>query len=115
FESINVGDAKNLSIYINIIHDDKYGVKVPNELKDSLDFTVDASGTLQVTFKNKSRKANNEYKTIWVYAPEVKQVNVANAEFVYLNVKADSLALSIKNSRNVVLSKDITLNALQLT
>jgi hypothetical protein len=115
FESINIGDAKNLSLYINIIKDDKYGAKVPNELKDSIDFTVDASGTLQITLKNKLNKRDNNYKTIWIYMPTIKNVNVAHAEFVYLDVNADSLALGFKDSRSIVLNKDITLNALSIT
>jgi hypothetical protein len=114
FESVNIGDAKNLSIYINIIKDDKYGAKVPNELKDSIDFTVDASGTLQITLKNQLKKRDNSYKTIWIYMPNIKKLNVANAEFVYFDVTADSLALTVKNSHNITLNKDVNLNVLSI-
>lgn len=114
FESINIGDAKSQSIYINIIKDDKYGAKVPNELKDSIDFTVDASGTLQITLKSQVKKRNNHYKAIWIYMPTIKKVGIANAEFVYFDVNADSLALTVKNSRNIALNNDVTLNALNI-
>ena len=52
FTAVNIDDAKNRGIYIHFIKDDKFGVKVQNDLKDSIDFTVDANGQLQIKLKN---------------------------------------------------------------
>jgi hypothetical protein len=112
FESINIEDAKKLGIYVNIIKDEKFGVKIPKELKDVINFNVDANGALQITFnKNKQAKNDNSYTTIWVYAPSINQVNVANANSVYLDAKLDSLILNVKKSGSISLQNDLELKS----
>ncbi|MBB2146506.1 hypothetical protein GM921_13470 [Pedobacter sp. LMG 31464] len=113
FESINIADAKKMGIYVNIIKDEKFGVKVPKELKDFISFNVDTNGELQITFKNK-RPENNNYNTIWVYAPNIKQVIVVNANTVNLDAKLDSLTLNVKKSGSISLQNDLTLKALTI-
>ncbi|MFA6277751.1 MAG: DUF2807 domain-containing protein [Pedobacter sp.] len=115
FESINIEDAKRLGIYVNIIKDEKFGVKIPKELKDVINFNVDANGQLQIAFsKNKQAKNNNSYTTIWVYAPNIKQVIVSNANSVYLDAKLDSLILNVKKSGSISLQNDLELKSLTI-
>jgi len=112
FESINIEDAKRLGIYVNIIKDEKFGVKIPKELKDVINFNVDANGQLQIAFNNsKQEKNDNSYTTIWVYAPTIKQVNVVNARGVYLDAKLDSLILNVKKSGSISLQNDLELKS----
>ena len=116
FESINIEEAKRLGLYINFVKDENYGVKVPKELKDSINFNVDATGQLQITFNMKQRITNdNYYTTIIVYGSEMKQINVSNAEFLYFDATADSIQLNVKKSGTVTLNKDVTLNAMKIT
>ncbi|MGF1924025.1 MAG: GIN domain-containing protein [Bacteroidia bacterium] len=114
FESVNVEDAKRLGLYINFVEDESYGVKVPKSLKDSISFTVDAEGILQIAFEMNGKK-NNEYTTIIVYGKDLKKLNLSNANFLYIDVTADSLNLNIKKSGSITLNKDITLNSLKIT
>ncbi|RYG20285.1 MAG: hypothetical protein EOO07_05135 [Chitinophagaceae bacterium] len=114
FESISIEDAKKMGLYINVVKDENYGIKVPDELKDSIDFKV-VNGELQITLNAKRDVRKRDYTTIIVYAKNVKQVNVSNAEFMYFDVNADSVKLNVKKSGSVSLNKDITLNALHIT
>ncbi len=116
FESINIEDAKRLGIYINFIKDDNYGVKIPKGLKDSISFKVDANGQLQIMFNMKSvENRRNRYTTLLVYGKNIKQVNIANANDVFFDATADSIALNVKKSASISLNKDVTLNSLQIT
>lgn len=114
FESITIQDANRMGIYINFIEDDNYGVKVPTELKDSIDFKV-VNGQLQITLSAKRDIRKRDYATIIVYGKHLKQVNVSNADFVYFDATADSIQLNVKKSGSVSLSRDVTLNALHVT
>lgn len=114
FESVNVEDAKRLGLYINFVEDESYGMKVPKSLKDSISFTVDAEGILQIAFEMNGKK-DNEYTTIIVYGKDLKKLNLSNANFLYIDVTADSLNLNIKKSGSITLNKDITLNSLKIT
>lgn len=116
FQSINIEDAKQLGLYINFIKDENYGIKIPNELKGAINFTVDATGKLQFVFDNKKvDPKSTRYTTIYVYGKEMKQVNVSNADFMYFDAKGDSIQLNMKKSGSLTLNKDITLSSLQIT
>jgi hypothetical protein len=115
FSSINIEDGKRMGIYINLVNDENYGVKIPKELKDSISFNVDANGQLQITLNAKRDVHRRDYATIIVYGKNLKQVNISNAEFVYFDAIADSVQLNVKKSGNVSLNKDVNLNALHIT
>lgn len=115
FSSINIEDAKNLGLYINFVQDENYGVKVPKELKDSVNFNVDATGQLQITLNMRPSKNDRNFTTIIVYGKEIKQVDISNASFLYFDVTSDSVQLNLKKSGSVTLNKDITVNALRIT
>ncbi len=114
FESVTIVDGKKMGLYINFIEDENYGVKVPNDLKDSIDLKV-VNGVLQITLNAKPNPNEREYATIIVYGKSLKQVNISNAEFVYFDALADSIQLNVKKSGSVSLNKDVTLNALHIT
>ena len=114
FESINIEDAKRLGLYINFVKDENYGVKVPKELKDSINVKVDDSGKLQIMFNTKKVKDGGQYTTIIVYGKDLKQVNITNAKFLYLDVTANSIQLNVRKINDVTLNRDITLNTLNV-
>ncbi len=115
FSSVNIEDAKQLGIYINFVKDENHGIKVPKKLKDSINFNVDANGQLQIRFNMKQMEHNRHYITVIVYSKDLKQVNIANANDLFLDATADSIQLNVRKSGSVSLNKDVTLNALQIT
>ena len=114
FTSISIEDAKRLGLYINYVKDENYGIKVPIELKDSINFKVDENGQLQIGFKMKRSERDNRYITIHVYGKDIKQVDISNAEFLYFDALSDSVQLNVTKSGTVSLNKDVTLNALDI-
>lgn len=114
FESVNVADAKAMGIYIHYVKAAQYGVKVSKNLKDSIDFKVDANGQLQVSFKNLSAGRDNYYVSILVYAPAVKQINITNAKALSVNAKTDSLNLNVNKSAAISFDKDAVINKLNV-
>ncbi|MEJ5993563.1 DUF2807 domain-containing protein [Pedobacter sp. Du54] len=115
FESIDVEDAKQHGLYINFVKDENYGVKVPKELKDSINFKVDEKGQLQIAFNMKRNERGNRYITIHVYGKNLKQMNISNANSLYFDVTGDSVQLNLRKIKSAGLNKDITLNALNIT
>lgn len=113
FSSVNIEDAKQLGIYINFVKDENYGVKVPEKLKDSINFNVDANGQLQIRF-NMKPKHDRHYITVIVYGKDLSQVNINNVSDLFFDATADSIQLNVRKSGSVSLNKDVTLNALQM-
>ncbi len=93
FQAVNIEDAKKLGIHIKLVNDVNYGVKVLKKFKDSIDFKVDASGTLQIKFNMKNLNERHNYNTIIVYSKKIKQVNITNANYLFFDATADSIAL----------------------
>ena len=94
FNSINIVDGKEVGLYIYLIKDKKFGVKVNKNDKDDVNFSVDNDGKLQIQLKNQ----NKEYRfiNIFVYAPDTKSLSATNVSSLELNAKGDSLAVSLK-------------------
>ncbi len=114
FNAINVEDGKNMGLSIHYIKSDKYGVKVSQSLKDSINFKVDANGQLQIHFKNGSAGHDRYYVSILVYAPSMKQVNVKNVKALYVNAKVDSLNLNINQAASLSFDKDAVIKQVNL-
>lgn len=114
FTSINVEDAKNMGLYIHYIEAAQYGVKVSKSLKDSIAFKVDADGQLQINLKNGSAGNDRNYISILVYAPSVKQLNVKNANALFVNAKVDSLSLYVNKSANISFDKEAVIKHLNV-
>ncbi len=99
YQSVNVEDAKGYTLKIRFIKDEKFGVKIPTEYKDAITATVDAGGQLQFVFKNRPSKEDGGYYTeIFLYAPNVKEVNVSNADGAFIVASLDSLSFKVNNT-----------------
>lgn len=114
FESVNIADAKAMGVYIHYVEAAQYGVKVSKNLKDSIDFKVDANGQLQISFKNMSAGRDSYYVSILVYAPAVKQINVTNTKALSINAKTDSLNLNVNKSASISFDKDAQINKVNI-
>jgi hypothetical protein len=98
FKTVNVEDAKGYSIGIRFIKDEKFGIKIPSEYKDVITATVDANGELQLVLKSRPEENRNNYTSILVYAPSLKEVNIAKASGTYIIATLDSLIFNVKAS-----------------
>lgn len=114
FNTVNIEDAKETAIYIHFIKDDKFGVKVQNDVKDSIDFNVDASGQLNINLKNRVGSKRNYYTKILIYGPNINQLNVTNASGLFLSAKSDSLTVNAKKSDAIHLQYGLSLKALAI-
>lgn len=113
FQSVNIASGNGMYFGIRLIKDTKFGVKIPNQFKDQIKFTVDAQGVLQVELTAKESH-NNNYLTLLIYAPETKAISIAEAGGMNLNAKTDSLAISLKKSGELVFDSETSINKLSV-
>ena len=118
FTAVSISDANGKSVNINIINDEKFGVKVPAAYKDLVSLSVDVNGQLQITFKDQPKNDGNDrdsyYSNIYVYAPNVKGLNVSNAESIFIMANADSLAVNVQKSGSISWNSKATFNHLMM-
>lgn len=105
FTKVNIEGDNQLAIIVEIIKDDKYGVKIADDTKDQFTPEVDENGQLNIVVK-KPLKEENNFGRIIIYAPNVKALNVVNANSLNVRAKLDSLQLNITNSQSVWIEGD---------
>jgi len=115
FTSINIENGEEVDLYIKFIKDDKFGVKVNDEVKNAVSFKVDANGRLQISIKATAGKKENIYSKILIYGPAFTEFNAAKVGHIWLDATADSLAVNVKNSQSISLNQKLKLNVLRLT
>lgn len=113
FNTVTIDDAKDRGINIHFIKGDKFGIKVQNDVKDSIDFVVDANGQLKIRL-GEIGDGKYYYTRILIYGPDVNQLNVTNASALILNTKSDSLRMNIKKSGSIELQYGLMLNSLTI-
>lgn len=100
FQTVEIVDAKNMRLNVVVVKDQKLGIKVPNHLKDHVNLAVAENGKLIITINQKADE-NERHATFYVYAPKVTELAIAKTGSLSLNISADSLMLTIKNSGHV--------------
>lgn len=110
FTSINIADAKGITLNVHLVKDEKFGVKVPTEYKNLITLGVDANGQLQIAIKDQpiadGQKGNRLYAKIYVYAPSFKGLDINNAGDVYVEAVTDSLAVNIQKAGSLTLNSE---------
>ncbi|TCC93467.1 hypothetical protein EZ428_01475 [Pedobacter frigiditerrae] len=104
FESVNIADAKGMVLNVQFIKDDKFGVKIQDDLKGLVTATVDTNGQLQIVIKDKPKSEENRHRyyiNIYVYSPTIKSLNVSNANDINIMAVTDTLSLSIQKSTGI--------------
>jgi len=117
FQSINIADGKRLVLKIQLIKDDKFGIKVPNEFKELVSTAVDANGQLKISvknFPNEDREGRSYYLNILVYAPNVNALTVDGANDLIIAATSDSLTLNVKNTETIGFEGDTKIKSLKL-
>lgn len=113
FESVNIADAKGMYVNIHLINDEKFGIKISKSMNDLISTSVDANGQLQITVKDNPN--NQNYITILIYAPRLKQLDLAQADGLDLTTKMDSLSLNVKGTSSIRFNENIHLANLNLS
>lgn len=117
FQSVNVADGKNLSLNIHLIKDDKFGVKIQDQFKDLISASVDANGQLQLTIKDQKSTGEDRvrhYTHIYIYAPNVNALTVANTSDLVIASMADSLTLDVKKTGSLSFDSETRIKQLNL-
>lgn len=115
FQTINIADAKGMYFRIRLIKDDKFGIKIPERVKDLISASVDANGQLQISVKAEPSKEHSYSTLILVYAPNVNQLNLTKAAGLSLEGAADSLNLAVNETNSINLANDVKVNKLSIT
>ncbi len=118
FQSVNVEDAKDLALNIHFIKDEQFGVKISEEYKDLVSAVLDANGQLQLSVK--ADKKDNErrmrnYAMIYIYAPNLDSLTVANASDLIVKSTADTLNLKLNKISSFYFDNGTELKQLNLT
>lgn len=117
FKSVNVEDAKELDLNVQFIKDEQSGVKISDEYKDVVLATVDANGKLllsvKVNEKEKESRMRN-YAVIYIYAPHLNSLTVANASDLVVKSTADTLNLKLTKIKSFYFDNGTELKQLNL-
>lgn len=111
FQSVEIANGKGMYFSIRLIKDTKFGVKIPDQFKDMVKLNVDAQGRLQVEV-TKNESHNNNYLTLFIYAPATNAISIAEADGMELKAKTDSLALSLKKLNRLTFDGETAINKL---
>lgn len=117
FESVNIADAKGMVLNIQFIKDDKFGIKIQEDLKGLVNAVVDANGQLQIVIKDKPKLEENRnryYTSIYIYSPSIKNLNVANANDINIMAATDTLTLNVQKSSRVSFNTETHIKQLNL-
>lgn len=118
FTTVNIADAKGKVLNIQLIKDEKFGVKVPANYKDLITLSVDANGQLQILIKEEPKSDENRrgsyYTNIYVYAPSFKALNVSNASDVNVMAVADSLTINVQKSGSIAMDSQAEIKLLNV-
>jgi hypothetical protein len=117
FESVHIEDAKGLDINIRLIKDEQFGVKIAEEYKDLVSASLDANGELQLNvkeLKNEGQNRARDYALIYVYAPNLNSLTVANASGLIVKPVIDSLNVKLNKVESFYFDNDTKLRQLDI-
>ncbi len=117
FKSINIADALNSDLTIQLIKDEKFGIKMSEEYKDLITANVDANGQLQLTIKEQRKAEENTirfYPKIYIYGPDITSLTVANASDLIVKSNAEMLNLNLNKVETFYFNNGTELNQLNL-
>ena len=112
FNAINIADGRDVSFYIHLVKDKKFGVKIPKGDKDFIRFSVDKDGQLQIHLTPKNKEYS--YIELFVYAPETNVLNANNTSTIELNAKGDSLSVNLKKFNELKFNEATLLQKLSI-
>lgn len=114
FTSIEILDGKDLELDIVLKKDDNTGVKISEEFKNLISYTVDDNGTLLISFKATVEQTHRRAQ-IYIYGPNIAGFSASQGNSLSLWISnKDSLNLSATKIGSVWLNTDSKLNKLSM-
>ena len=110
FSSVNVPDAKRIYLELHFRKSVKAGVKVPTDMKNDINFSINKTGALQISFSDKLNRSGNHRNgvVILVYSPKIDELNLNNLSSLVLTAEADTLNINMKRSGSISFGSPIT-------
>jgi len=113
FTTVNIPDAQRNDIELHFIKSTVNGVKIPADMKENINVSVNNEGALQINFDSKeSKKVRYRYGVvILIYSANINKLNLNNSANLTLTAKTDSLSINIKNSGLLTFGSPITFSS----
>lgn len=110
FSTVNIPDAKRIYLELHLIKSKKSGVKVPTDMKNDINFTVNNTGVLQISFGDKLNRSGNHRNgvVVLVYGPNIDELALNNSSSLVLTAKTDTLNVNMKRSGPLSFGTPIT-------
>lgn len=113
FTAVNIPDARRNDLELHFIKSTVTGVKIPADMKENINISVNSEGILQINFDSKeSKSVRYRYGVvILIYSPNIDKLNLNNSANLTLTAKTDSLSINIKNSGLLTFGSPITFSS----
>ncbi|MHA4896759.1 hypothetical protein ACXZ1K_18565 [Pedobacter sp. PWIIR3] len=105
FSNIHIEGDNRMAVVVEIVKDDKYGVKIPDDAGGHLNAQIGEDGQLNIVIKNPV-KAETYSRRIIIYAPNVKALTIDNVKILNLSASLDSLKLTMNNAQSLWIEGD---------
>ena len=98
FESVSLPDGLGMDFNIQLIQDEQFGIKISNNYQNRIAASIDKDGLLQLSVanaKSDEKRGRNDHAIIYIYAPKVSSIAVANVQGLSVKSIADTLSLNM--------------------
>lgn len=114
FENVKLTSPNHISIQLHLVISSEYGVKTNYPNGEGLSYQIDEKGTLHIA----PQDDGTYFYNIYLYAPNIKHIEVENIQINELYSEQDSLNLVLNNckySKETMLAENPNLSYLHLT
>ncbi len=113
FSAINFVDGNDVHINVEVIKSKKSGIKVPSELANTYDFSVDNKQTLQIKLKKPTKKMKHSI-TLYIYTSDINMLSISNAAGFTLKISTDSLNMEATHINRLSFDEKTNIKSLKL-
>lgn len=113
FNTINFSNGNNAYVNVEIIKSEKPGVKIPIGLLEQYDLSVDKNQTLQIKLTHPEKKLKYSV-TIYIYANDIKRLNIEKASGFNLNVSTNTININAKDVNHLAFTDETKIINLNL-
>lgn len=115
FFAVNLVDANHSSVELHLIQENNYGVKVPDDIAEHLDFKV-KNGILNISFKGGFSMPDSKNRMmITAYAPRFEKIIALNTSNLNLITQSDSLSIRLKDCKYFSISEGLGFTSTKVT
>lgn len=99
FDRVLLTGSQRTYVSLYLIKNPDYAVKVNKGKADNLSYTLVDDRTLKIEFQERE---NLQMASIYIFAPDLHDVHLVNAQIAELETDVDSLTLVLEKSRNSI-------------